>query len=201
MDGFKNIVNFCGFSNLGYCGNDFTWCNMQDGENRIQLRLDRALATYEWIVKFTGMRVYHLVDSTSDHCALLLNSSPPHRSPHVKRFHFEALWTKNKECREIIDSSWGVGSYLSTPEGLMENLKFCASELSSWSSSVYGHIPKKIQSKRNALSLLTQQDCSGELGVEIRALQRELNELLDDEELYWGQRAKAHWLKEGHKKY
>ena len=88
---------------------------------------------------------------------------------------------------------------MSTLEGLMENLKLCTSELSSWSSSVYGHIPKKIQSKRNALSLLTQQDCSGELGAEIRVLQRELNELLDDEELYWGQRAKAHWLKEGDK--
>ena len=81
----------------------------------------------------------------------------------------------------------------------MENLNLCASELSSWSSSVYGHIPKKIQSKRNALSSLMQQDCSGELGAEIRAICRELNELLDDEELYWGQRAKAHWLKEGDK--
>ena len=54
---------------------------MQDGENRIQLRLDRALATHEWRVKFTEMRVYHLVDSTSDHCALLLNSSPPTTVP------------------------------------------------------------------------------------------------------------------------
>ena len=156
MDGFRNIVNFCGFSDLGYCGTDFTWCNMQDSENRIQLRLDRALATPEWLVKFAGMRVYHLVDSTSDHCALLLNTSPPHRSSHIKCFHFEALWTKNMECREIIESSWGMGIDLSTPEGIMENLKLCAFELSSWSSSVYGHIPKKIQSKRNALSLLKQ---------------------------------------------
>ena len=163
MDGFRNIINFCGFSDLGYCGIDFTWCNMQDGEDRIQLRLDRALATHEWIVKFLGMRVFHLVDSTSDHCALLLNSSPPHKLTRSKRFHFEAIWTKNRECKEIIDSSWGVGSDLSTPEGLMENLNLCASALSSWSSSVYGHIPKKIQSKRNALSSLMQQDCSGEL--------------------------------------
>lgn len=44
-----------------------------------------------------------------------------------------------------------------------------------------------------------QQDSSGELDAEIRATRRDLNELLDDEELYWGQRAKAHWLKEGDK--
>lgn len=77
MDGFRSVVDFCGFSDLGYCGPDFTWCNMQEGENIIQLRLDRALATPEWIEKFDGMRVYHLVDSTSDHCALLLTVSPP----------------------------------------------------------------------------------------------------------------------------
>ena len=64
---------------------------------------------------------------------------------------------------------------LSTPEGIMENLKRCASDLSSWSSSVYGHFPKKIQSKRNALSALTQQDKNGELSAEIRNLRRELN--------------------------
>ena len=79
----------------------------------------------------------------------------------------------------------------------MENLKRCASDLSSWSSLVYGHFPNKIQSKRNALSALTQQDKNGELSAKIRNLRRELNELLEDEELYWGQRAKAHWLKEG----
>ena len=86
---------------------------------------------------------------------------------------------------------------MSTPEGFMVNLKHCALELSSWSSSVYGHIPKKIQSKWNALSALTQQVKKGEMNGEIRNLRRELNELLEDEELYWGQRAKAHWLKEG----
>ena len=47
MDGFRNVVDFCGFSDLGYCGTDFTWSNMQEGEHNIQLRLDRALATPE----------------------------------------------------------------------------------------------------------------------------------------------------------
>ena len=84
---------------------------------------------------------------------------------------------------------------LSTPEGFMANLKRCASELSSWSSSVYGHIPKKVRSKRNALSALTQQDKNGEMNGKIRSLRRELIELLKDEELYWGQRGTL--VKEG----
>ena len=40
-------MNFCSFLDLGYVGIDFIWCNMQEGENRIQLRIDRALANTE----------------------------------------------------------------------------------------------------------------------------------------------------------
>ena len=34
MDGFRKVVDYCAFQDLGYCGSDFTWCNMQGGENR-----------------------------------------------------------------------------------------------------------------------------------------------------------------------
>lgn len=43
---------------------------MQAKDGRVYLRLDRVLATNEWVNKFGEVRVNHLVDSTSDHCAL-----------------------------------------------------------------------------------------------------------------------------------
>ena len=88
---------------------------------------------------------------------------------------------------------------LSTLEGVMANLSSCAAELSKWSSNVFGQIPKKIQAKRNEMNSLTLQDKDGALSTKINSLRREINDLLDDEEIYWGQRAKAHWLKEGNK--
>ncbi|XP_075662992.1 uncharacterized protein LOC142632487 [Castanea sativa] len=136
MDGFRKVINYCAFQDLGYCGPNFTWCNMQEGENRISLRLDRAFANLEWTQKFEGIKVHHLVDSTSDHSALLLSDSM---------------------------------------------------------------FQKKIQEKRRALNSLTLQDKDGTLSTEINCLRKEINDLLDDEEIYWGQRAKAHWLKEGDK--
>ena len=47
MEKFRNVVNFCGFKDLGYVGPDFTWCNMKEGDDRMYLRLDRAFATSE----------------------------------------------------------------------------------------------------------------------------------------------------------
>ena len=172
------------FQDLGYCGSEFTWCNMQRDENRIYLRLDRAFANLEWTEKFEEIKVYHLVDSTSDHSALLLSDSTIHHQTCQNRFHFEAMWTKNTDCRAIIENSWGIGFDLSTPEGVMDNLNNCAVDLKSWSTNVYGQIPKKIQAKRNALNSLTLQDKDGTLSTEINSLRREINDLLDDEEIY-----------------
>ena len=39
----------------------------------------------------------------------------------------------------------------------------------------------------------------GSLGGEINQLRKEINDLLDSEEIYWGQRSKTHWLKKGDK--
>ena len=47
------------------------------------------------------------------------------------------------------------------------------------------------------LSNLIVQDKDGSLGVEINIVRRELNGLLDDEEIYWAQRSRVHWLKKG----
>lgn len=64
---------------------------------------------------------------------------------------------------------------------------------------MFGQIPKKIQAKRNELNSLMLQDKDRALSTEINRVRREINDFLDDEEIYWGQRAKAHWLKEGDK--
>ena len=109
------------------------------------------------------------------------------------------MWAKNVECKTIIENSLGMDLDLSTPEGVMSNLSGCAVELMKWSSKVFGQILKKIKEKRNALNSLTLQDKDGSLSTKINCLRWEINDLLDDEELYWGQRAKAHRLKEGDK--
>ena len=145
------------------------------------------------------MKAHHVVDSTSDHYALLISYSITQRQIRAKSLHFEAMWAKNAECKTIIENSWGMDLDLSTLEGIMSNLSGCAVELMKWSSKVFGQIPKKIQEKRNALNSLTLQDNDGSLSTEINCLRWEINDLLDNEEIYWGQRAKAHWLREGDK--
>ena len=123
MDGFRRVVNYSNFQDLGHSGYDYTWSNMQEGDNSISLRLDRAFTTSEWVEKFGSLKVHHIADSTSDHLALLVMDSISKRYASEKRFHFEAMWVKNKDCKAVIESSWGMGTNLTTLEGVMENIK------------------------------------------------------------------------------
>ena len=154
MDKFRKVVNDCGFKDLGYLGPDFTWCNMQSGGSRMYLRLDRAFATIDWIDKFSEVKINHLVDSTSDHCVLyVVDPKAPKRS-NTRRFHFEAMWARNDECKSIIEAAWLAAGNTNTAEGMAAALKTCAVDLKAWSSVTYGQIPKKIQEKRKRLNFL-----------------------------------------------
>ena len=112
MDDFREAINICRFMDLGFCGPEFTWCNMQEGRHRMYLRLDRALVTQEWIDHYKDMRVHHLVESTSDHSALLIIDFMVPQSPKKRKFQFEAMWMRRDECRDIIKVSWNESEFI-----------------------------------------------------------------------------------------
>ncbi|XP_075675171.1 uncharacterized protein LOC142644440 [Castanea sativa] len=197
MDGFRNAINSCGFKDLGYSGPDFTWCNNREGSHRIYLRLDRALATTGWCDHFPEVRVHHLFDSTSDHCVLLISDSLIARPLQKRRFHFEAMWTKRDDCREVIKDVWESSINMNSPDGLAEGLKRCAADLSHWNRNVFGHVSRQIQAKRKVFNSLILRDRDGYYGAEINRFRKEISDLLDSEEIMWSQRSKALWLKEG----
>lgn len=92
-------------------------------------KIRQTFANLKWIEKFGGMKAHHLVDLTSDHSALLIAKSTIQHHTRAKRFHFEAMWTKNVECKAIMENSQGMDFELSTPEGVMANLSCCVAKL------------------------------------------------------------------------
>ena len=144
MEGFRSAVNACCFKDLGFFGPKFTWCNMQEGDDRVYLRLDRAFATQSWADNYKEARVHHIVDSTSDHFALLISDSTVYQLPRRRRFHFEAMWTKKEECMNIAEAAWRSSTNQINPRGMAERLNQCAIELNRWNRSTFGRVPKQI---------------------------------------------------------
>ena len=72
MQGFRDVLDECGFMDLGFMGPMFTWHKHFENYT-VWERLDRAVATNDWFSMFPNTKVYHLDAITSDHKALLIH--------------------------------------------------------------------------------------------------------------------------------
>ncbi|KAL0009864.1 hypothetical protein SO802_004972 [Lithocarpus litseifolius] len=197
MEGFRDCLYECGLIDLGFMGPRFTRCNGRGGEQRTLVRLDRMVANEEWLEIYPEAKVYHRSMSTSDHCllALWLQKRKPSR-PIKKRFFFEAMWTRDERCREVIEAAWDPLN--GNPEELFQDrLKHCQVQLLNWNRRVFGNVNRELKLKQRRLQQLENLNQFHETAEEIKAVKKEINENLLREEIMWNQRSRALWIKSG----
>lgn len=73
MEGFRECLTNCGFVDLGFVGQCYTWCDGRIGEQRTLVRLDKIVANDRWLNMFMEAKVYHRAMAVSDHCLLNLS--------------------------------------------------------------------------------------------------------------------------------
>ena len=74
MQSFCDCLDFCGLKDLGFSGLPFTWCNRRFEGNVVWVRLDRAVASPKWVLKFPAARLHHLSGLSSNHKPIWLCS-------------------------------------------------------------------------------------------------------------------------------
>ena len=80
MQQFREVIDECGFMDLGFEGSNFTWSKHFESEVLIWERLDSCLVNNSWFMKFGGSKVYHLPCTSLDHIPIfisLLGLNPP----------------------------------------------------------------------------------------------------------------------------
>ena len=113
-----------------------------------------------------------------------------------KCFFFEAIWTRDERCREIVKGAWDPGR-IDLEDGIMGRLKRCQKQLQRWNWAKFGNVNKMLKQKKEKLQQLELWDnLHGKIEV-IKRVRREINEIQVREELMWNQRSKALWLKWG----
>lgn len=73
MEDFRDCAAECGLADLGFTGYRYTWDNRRDGDANIQVRLDRAMCTDDFLELFPETFVEHIITEESDHIALLVH--------------------------------------------------------------------------------------------------------------------------------
>uniref|UniRef100_A0A2N9GI95 Reverse transcriptase domain-containing protein n=1 Tax=Fagus sylvatica TaxID=28930 RepID=A0A2N9GI95_FAGSY len=105
MQLFRDVLDDCGFVDLGFNGPKFTWTNNRMGDMTWE-RLDRAVATPEWLLRFPSAQVYHLDVRWSDHKPLWVSTNPMKRQ-FRKPFRFEEVWTSEQRIAVMEQAYFG----------------------------------------------------------------------------------------------
>ena len=111
---------------------------------------------------------------------------------------FEEKWATHPECEGIIHEAWnGVISTGCLMYKLFEKIKTTSMSLLGWSRQL-GNSKTKLEEKKLELKHLTVMNNADNLDV-IQKVKDEINALLLQEELFWGQRSRSIWLLAGDK--
>lgn len=144
MQLFSDIIDECGFMDLGFVGPKFTWCRHFENGTSIWERLNRGLTTNDWFPKFLGSKVHHLQCDSLDHCPLLVVLAPLDISSRKKPFRFKEMWLSNPGYGEIVQVAWNQGFGVELDREILEKVEKCGKDLIWWNKNVFGSVKQDL---------------------------------------------------------
>ncbi|KAK1678041.1 hypothetical protein QYE76_038889 [Lolium multiflorum] len=195
MQAFRDALNDCRLTDLGFAGVPYTFDNMRNGRANVKVRLDRAVATMDWRDMYADTRVQHLISPCSDHCPILVSLTKEERGARrPQKCQYEVLWERAAELPEKIAHAWTEAGPKVDLAAVSKGLNEVMTVLQSWSKRKFGNILRELDKARKQLELLMLNGASQQ---EIRKASDHMQEMLYREELLWLQRSRISWLKEG----
>ncbi|XP_050242124.1 uncharacterized protein LOC126691087 [Quercus robur] len=115
----------------------------------------------------------------------------------LKPFRFEAMWTRDKSSKEVIESAWQTR--VDDPQSLKLAKKLDATrrDLKRWNKSCFGSSRERIKELEQKIAQIQSLEATKE-NLELEAsLSLELDEWLAREDLKWKQKSREIWIREG----
>ncbi|XP_058788236.1 uncharacterized protein LOC131662466 [Vicia villosa] len=190
--GFRQAVTDCDLIDIALEGYQYTWVRSRGSAHMVEERLDRAMATTEWLDLFLQVSLKNLMAAHSDHNPILLSCDILQSYAYRRKFRFENSWLQEQDIDDVVHEGWLNGGNINV-EGRLVN---CANSLEVWSRNRRRSLRSDLDRCRATMELYRGEndEFAGERFIEAQA---EYNKALLKEDLYWRQRAKMHWLRNG----
>ncbi|KAL9416830.1 hypothetical protein AB3S75_039924 [Citrus x aurantiifolia] len=207
MAGFKEVAQACNLVDLGCTGYPFTWSNRRFDPHLVEERLDRFMCSRDWVNSFYDYTATNLLTMSSYHRPMLMEVRKRGKSVRYERkaplrIHYEDMWSAYDMCKSIVQKEWSSQwnwKYSNPVLQFQKSAKSSMAKLKWWSRQEFREREKELKQMTEQLKRLKQNFVHYDSGDEIKMLERRINNLLIDKEMYWKQRSKADWLKEGDK--
>ncbi|XP_074342276.1 uncharacterized protein LOC141679766 [Apium graveolens] len=194
MEGFSAALQDAGLTDLPLTGHQFTWERNRGKIDWMEVRLDRALITDDWVNSFPLAKLYNLEGAPSDHSALLLVPQTKLRRQKPYRFKFENAWNTEPMCELLVRDGWESNPLLN----VQEKIKICGESLSIWGKEITGNFSGRIKECKKELKRFRGGKDAWTIGKYAEARER-LNLIYNQREVFWRQRSKQLWLSAGDK--
>ncbi|KAH7690203.1 RNA-directed DNA polymerase protein [Dioscorea alata] len=179
-------------------GRCYTWSNGQT--EPIWVRLDRFLYSHDWIQLNPRSTQFALPRYGSDHSPICLNFG--NHFPHPRTFRLEKSWYTNDQLENLIQGWWidqnliGCGAFI-----LSKKLPYLKAKIRTWAKDNFGNsnvLKNSLLFELNSLdSISKSRSLTKDENIRASHLRYELSTFFKQEEIYWKQRSRNTWLKEG----
>ena len=198
IDGFREAISVSQLNSLWFEGYPFTWSNNRLDNENTQERLDRVLMTDSWHEMFPRSKSEHLPKRRSDHIPIKILIQQPvvggqGTGRRRRGFKFEKEWLRDEECREVVQEAWQCFP----SNSVRGKISLCANKLREWSLKRPTDFKREIEKRRISMNELIAQDPTENNRAEMQRLDNEIDELEHREEVYWAQRSRQNWLRDG----
>ncbi|KAL9679594.1 hypothetical protein QQ045_017460 [Rhodiola kirilowii] len=194
MLNFRNCLEDCELLDMSYKGEKFTFTNRRKNDQEVKARLDRVVANQAWRKAFPKASVQHGFANCSDHTPIVLNLAGTRKSKRRKPDRFEPMWFRHTKFKEVTRVACQAHP---TSLPLADRLKTCMQQLSQWGSREFGSVKSNVKNLKEKIKGLKWGPRTEETVEAEAKLSKELDEWLEREELFWMQRSRAEWLRQG----